>query len=171
MYEKILLIFFMLTEFCVAKPISGQISYENVINEFMGAWEVTSMQTYSSDEEYKTSINIDFWTLEKNDNTITLKNPLSNAIASITIDEVVDKTLKFKKISNENLEKVTEMPTITLNGNTFVGYDTIIIEKYDKDGNLSNKSKVEFKLYGVKIKDWIFIILCLCLHFLNHFLV
>ncbi len=153
MYKKILLIFFMLTEFCVAKPISGQISYENVINEFMGAWEVTSMQTYSSDEEYKTSINIDFWTLEKNDNTITLKNPLSNAIASITIDEVVDKTLKFKKISNENLEKVTEMPTITLNGNTFVGYDTIIIEKYDKDGNVSNKSKVEFKLYGVKIKD------------------
>lgn len=143
----------MLTEFCVAKPISGQISYENVINEFMGVWEVTSMQTYSSDEEYKTSINIDFWTLEKNDNTITLKNPLSNAIASITIDEVVDKTLKFKKISNENLEKVTEMPTITLNGNTFVGHDTIIIEKYDKDGNVSNKSKVEFKLYGVKIKD------------------
>lgn len=153
MYKKILLIFFMLTEFCVAKPISGQISYENVINEFMGAWEVTSMQTYSSDEEYKTSINIDFWTLEKNDKTITLKNPLSNAIASITIDEVVDKTLKFKKISNENLEKVTEMPTITLNGNTFVGHDTIIIEKYDKDGNVSNKSKVEFKLYGVKIKD------------------
>ena len=153
MYKKILLIFFMLTEFCVAKPISGQISYENVINEFMGAWEVTSIQTYSSDEEYKTSINIDFWTLEKNDNTITLKNPLSNAIASITIDEVVDKTLKFKKISNENLEKVTEMPTITLNGNTFVGHDTIIIEKYDKDGNVSNKSKVEFKLYGVKIKD------------------
>lgn len=153
MYKKILLIFFMLTEFCVAKPISGQISYENVINEFMGVWEVTSMQTYSSDEEYKTSINIDFWTLEKNDNTITLKNPLSNAIASITIDEVVDKTLKFKKISNENLEKVTEMPTITLNGNTFVGHDTIIIEKYDKDGNVSNKSKVEFKLYGVKIKD------------------
>lgn len=153
MYKKILLIFFMLTEFCVAKPISGQISYEDVINEFMGAWEVTSMQTYSSDEEYKTSINIDFWTLEKNDNTITLKNPLSNAIASITIDEVVDKTLKFKKISNENLEKVTEMPTITLNGNTFVGHDTIIIEKYDKDGNVSNKSKVEFKLYGVKIKD------------------
>lgn len=153
MYKKILLIFFMLTEFCVAKSISGQISYENVINEFMGAWEVTSMQTYSSDEEYKTSINIDFWTLEKNDNTITLKNPLSNAIASITIDEVVDKTLKFKKISNENLEKVTEMPTITLNGNTFVGHDTIIIEKYDKDGNVSNKSKVEFKLYGVKIKD------------------
>lgn len=153
MYKKILLIFFMLTEFCVAKPISGQISYENVINEFMGAWEVTSMQTYSSDEEYKTSINIDFWTLEKNDNTITLKNPLSNAIASITIDEVVNKTLKFKKISNENLEKVTEMPTITLNGNTFVGHDTIIIEKYDKDGNVSNKSKVEFKLYGVKIKD------------------
>lgn len=153
MYKKILLIFFMLTEFCVAKPISGQISYENVINEFMGAWEVTSIQTYSSDEEYKTSINVDFWTLEKNDNTITLKNPLSNAIASITIDEVVDKTLKFKKISNENLEKVTEMPTITLNGNTFVGHDTIIIEKYDKDGNVSNKSKVEFKLYGVKIKD------------------
>ena len=45
------------------------------------------------------------------------------------------------------------MPTITLNGNTFVGHDTIIIEKYDKDGNVSNKSKVEFKLYGVKIKD------------------
>ncbi|UKI41940.1 MAG: hypothetical protein L6V95_02700 [Candidatus Melainabacteria bacterium] len=63
----------MLSQFCVAKPISGQISYENVINEFMGAWEVTSMQTYTSNEEYKTSINIDYWTLEKNDNNITLK--------------------------------------------------------------------------------------------------
>mgnify|MGYP007116219856 FL=1 len=143
----------MLSQFCVAKPISGQISYENVINEFMGAWEVTSMQTYTSNEEYKTSINIDYWTLEKNDNNIMLKNPISNAIASITIDEVVDKTLKFKKISNENLEKVTEMPTITINGNTFVGQDTILIEKYDKNGNLSDKSRVEFKLYGVKIKE------------------
>ena len=132
MYKKIFFVFFLLSQFCVAKPISGQISYENVINEFMGAWEVTSMQTYTSNEEYKTSINIDYWTLEKNDNNITLKNPLSNAIASITIDEVVDKTLKFKKISNENLEKVTEMPTITINGNTFVGQDTILIENMTK---------------------------------------
>lgn len=153
MYKKIFFVFCLLSQFCVAKPISGQISYENVINEFMGAWEVTSMQTYTSNEEYKTSINIDYWILEKNDNNITLKNPISNAIASITIDEVVDKTLKFKKISNENLEKVTEMPTITINGNTFVGQDTILIEKYDKNGNLSDKSRVEFKLYGVKIKE------------------
>ena len=45
------------------------------------------------------------------------------------------------------------MPTITINGNTFVGQDTILIEKYDKNGNLSDKSRVEFKLYGVKIKE------------------
>ena len=37
----------MLTNICFAQPLTGEISYENVVNELMGAWEVTSIQTYN----------------------------------------------------------------------------------------------------------------------------
>ncbi len=143
----------MLTNLCFAQHLTGEISYENVVNELMGAWEVTSIQTYTSNKEYKTSINLDYWTLEKNDTIITLKNPISNAVASITIDEVSNKTLKFKKISNDGLEKVTETPVITLNGDTFIGTDSILVEKYDNLGNLIDKAEMKFKLYGIKVKN------------------
>lgn len=143
----------MLTNICFAQPLTGEISYENVVNELMGAWEVTSIQTYTSNKEYKTSINLDYWTLERNDSIITLKNPISNAVASITIDEVSNKTLKFKKISNDGLEKVTETPVITLNGDTFIGTDSILVEKYDNLGNLIDKAEMKFKLYGIKVKN------------------
>lgn len=143
----------MLTNICFAQHLTGEISYENVVNELMGAWEVTSIQTYTSNKEYKTSINLDYWTLERNDSIITLKNPISNAVASITIDEVSNKTLKFKKISNDGLEKVTETPVITLNGDTFIGTDSILVEKYDNLGNLIDKAEMKFKLYGIKVKN------------------
>ena len=143
----------MLTNFCFAQPLNGEISYDSLVNEFMGAWEVTSIQTYTSNKEYETSINLDYWTLEKNDSIITLKNPISNAIASITIDEIKNKTLKFKKISNDGLEKVTETPVITLNGDTFIGIDSILVEKYDNQGNLIDKAEMKFKLYGIKVKN------------------
>lgn len=143
----------MLSNFCLAQPLNGEISYDNLINELMGAWEVTSIQTYTSNKEYETSINLDYWTLERNDSIITLKNPISNAIASITIDEINNKTLKFKKISNDGLEKVTETPVITLNGDTFKGTDSILIEKYDDHGNLIDKTEIKFKLYGIKVNN------------------
>lgn len=141
----------MLTNCCFSKPLIGEISYEKIINEFMGAWEVTSIQTYTSDKEYETSINLDYWTLEKNGNNITLKNPVSNAIASITIDKVDGKTLKFKKISYDGSEKIIETPIITLNGDKFTGTDLIVIEKYDNLGNLIDKTEIKFKVYGIKI--------------------
>ena len=39
------------------------------------------------------------------------------------------------------------------NKNIYQKINDILIEKYDKNGNLSDKSRVEFKLYGVKIKE------------------
>ena len=153
MYLRILIIIFLLTDFCFSKSLNGEISYEKVLNDFIGSWEVTSVQTYTSNKNYKTSSSLDYWTLEKNKDIVTLKNPISNAIAQITIDEVIDNTLKFRKISNDGYEKIIESPVITLNGNTFTGYDTILIECFDENGKLINKTRIEFKLYGKKVNN------------------
>ena len=138
---------------CYAQHLTGEISYDNLINEFMGVWKVTSIQTFTSNIKYKTSINLDYWTLKKDENNITLKNPISNAMASITIDEVNNKTLKFKKISYDGLEKIVETPIITLKGDTFAGTDSILIEKYDNQGNLIDKAEIKFKVYGIKVSN------------------
>ena len=147
------MIFYMLINFCYAKHLTGEVSYENLINEFMGVWEVTSIQTYTSNAEYETSINLDYWTLEKNENNIILKNPISNAMASITIDEISNKTLKFIKISQGSFEKTIETPVITINGDTFAGTDSILIEKYNNQGNLIDKVEIKFIVYGKKLNN------------------
>ena len=44
-----------------------------------------------------------------------------------------------------------ETPEFMLDGDTFRGYDTFSIEKYDKNNNLISKDVVKYKVIGQKI--------------------
>ena len=74
-------------------------------------------------------------------------------MASITIDEISNKTLKFIKISQGSFEKTIETPVITINGDTFAGTDSILIEKYNNQGNLIDKVEIKFIVYGKKLNN------------------
>lgn len=130
--------------------ITGSVSLLNSVPEgFFGTWKVIAVQVYSNNPFLFNSMSVEFWKLEKKNNNLTLTNPESGATATVTLDEVNNNTIKFKRTSDTPFEKVIETPEITLNGENFYGTDTIIINKYKND-TFVGREMVKFKLRGIK---------------------
>ena len=130
--------------------ITGSVSLlESVPEGFFGTWKVIAVQVYSNDPFLFNSMSVEYWKLEKKNNNLTLSNPESGATATVTLDEVDNNTIKFRRTSDTPYEKVVETPEITLNGENFYGTDTIIIKKYKNDEYIG-KEVVKFKLKGIK---------------------
>ena len=123
---------------------------DKVPNEFFGDWKVVSYCTKSTDKELSGTSSVDFWTLKRNGNIITLMNPLSGARADVRVDDVKGNTVKFEKKSYYPDEESTETPILTLQGDNFIGVDKISIKTF-KDGKLIKEDYVEYKVKGTKI--------------------
>ena len=130
--------------------ITGSVSLlESVPEGFFGTWKVIAVQVYSNNPFLFNSMSVEYWKLEKKNNNLTLSNPESGATATVTLDEVDNNTIKFRRTSDTPYEKVVEIPEITLNGENFYGTDTIVINKYKNDEYIG-KEMVKFKLKGIK---------------------
>ena len=92
----------------------------------------------------------DYWNLSKEDDVITLSNPVSGAIASVTVEEVKNNQITFTRRKTDRNENVTETPTLTLNGENFSGTDKIVIEKYQYGEKIS-EDIVIYKITAKKI--------------------
>ena len=90
------------------------------------------------------------WNLFKSGDVITLENPVSGAQASITVKDATENTFTFQRITGDSSEKVTETAALTLNGDSFTGYDTMSV-KYYKNGKLLKEENVKYKLKAMKI--------------------
>ena len=123
---------------------------DRVPKGFFGTWKVTSVQTYTNNPMLFTERSTDYWNLSKEDDVITLSNPVSGAIASVTVKEVKNNQITFTRRKTESNENVTETPTLTLNGENFSGTDRIVIEKY-KYGELISTDIVEYRIDAVKV--------------------
>ena len=123
---------------------------DRVPKGFFGTWKVTSVQTYTNNPMLFTEKSTDYWNLSKEDDVITLSNPVSGAIASVTVEEVKNNQITFTRRKTDRNENVTETPTLTLNGENFSGTDRIVIEKY-KYGRLVSTDIVEYRIKAVKV--------------------
>jgi len=103
---------------------------QQVPAELFGTWKVVSIQTSCSNPLLNVPFSIDEWNLSRLNDVITLSNPQTGATASVKIDEVNKNTVKFTKSSFSETEHAFETPTITINGENFVGTDKIVIENY-----------------------------------------
>ena len=136
--KKFIIFIFIALFFCgcsvyceAQEPLQASISIEDRLPpEFFGTWKVVSVQTYCSNPLLNTPFSVDIWNLSRVKNVITLNNPQTGAIASVKINEVQKNTVKFTRTSSSDTEIVTETPTITINGENFVGTDKIVIENY-----------------------------------------
>ena len=133
------------------EPLQASISMQDKLPaEFFGTWRVVSIQTYCSNPLLNTPYSLDIWNLSRVNNVITLTNPQTGAIASVKIDEVQKNTVKFTREEVSNTERVIETPTITINGENFVGTDKIIVENY-KFGSLVSTDTWTFTVKAKKI--------------------
>ena len=129
--------------------LQGSVSLvDRIPNELFGSWKVVSVQVFCSNPLLNAPFSVDIWNLSRTDDVITLTNPESGATASVKIDEVVENTVKFTKTSYSDTEYISESPKITINGENFVGTDTIVIKNYRYGKHVSTDTW----LYKIKAK-------------------
>lgn len=127
------------------------ISIDKVPKEFYGSWRVTSkVLTSTGDGIFKGSC-VDLWNLSRVGNVITLDNPFSGAHASISVDEVNGKIIRFSKIGDFDGNKLTDTVEITLGKESFTGVNYLKLDTISSDGHVIKTDKATYKLVGEKI--------------------
>jgi len=131
---------------------SGISVLDNIPKEFYGTWRVTSKLVYTNSEATFKPESVDLWNLSRKGDVITLDNPFSGAEASITVDEVSDKLIKFKKLGNYDSKKLMDTVQLNLGKDTFSGTNTLLLETLSNvDKSVIKSEKATYKLVGEKI--------------------
>ncbi|MBS4759144.1 MAG: hypothetical protein KHX03_00410 [Clostridium sp.] len=157
--KKIILIILLIILFWIpAKEVNaegmvlkaGVSLSDQVPKGFFGSWKITSVMTYSNNPKIFNETTVDYWNLSKIGDVITLSNPVSGAEASVTVEDVKGNQIKFTHVTKGRNGKMTETPTLTLNGENFYGTDKIVVEKY-KYGELISSDTVVYKIKAEKL--------------------
>lgn len=131
--------------------LRGNVSViQDLPEEFFGTWSIVSRLIDTTHPETFRMKSSDIWTFQRQDNVITLSNPVSGATASITINEVRGQTAVFSRKQEEKDEIETEIVEITVEGDKFSGTDLIVME-YLRNGIKTNTIRVKYKVTGYKI--------------------
>lgn len=132
--------------------IKAGISLDKIPKEFYGTWRVTSRLDSSNSDAIFKEKSIDLWNLSRVGDVITLDNPFSGAKASITVDEVSNRVIKFKKIGDYDNKKLTDTVELTLGKETFTGTNRLKLDTIsDLDGHVIKSEIAVYKLTGEKI--------------------
>jgi len=154
MKNILLIILYLASSFFMsvfAAVIEGSVAMsDRVPQELFGDWRVTAKCIKSTDKELFDTTSYDIWTLSRQGDIITLRNPLSGARADITVNDVKGKTVKFEKRSSYPNEESVETPVLTLQGDRFTGTDRISIKTF-QNGKLIKEDYVEYQVRGTKI--------------------
>ena len=131
--------------------ISGGVSMTDIVPDgFFGNWKVLAYRVHTTNENMFAPYSVELWNISKNNNVITLTNPISGASASITVQNATEKSFTFQRVTGDKNETVTETANLNLNGSNFTGIDTMVV-KYYKNGLMIKSEKVEYKLKAYKI--------------------
>lgn len=131
---------------------AGVSMVDRVPKSFFGTWRVSSSLASTNSEGTFKPNNVDLWNLSKRGNVITLENPFSGANASITVDEVSDKLIKFKKNGNYDNKRLTDIVQLKLEGDKFSGTNSLILETLSEiDKSVIKTERATYKLTGEKI--------------------
>jgi len=128
-----------------------------------GEWKVQGFLIESNNPLIFNQASSDIWIFEKNGKVITLTNPLTNAQASITVNEIKQNSATFTRKEFINNKKEAEQTTIELDGDKFYGTDLIVIQefvgktpselkiaKYTIEGTRVSGSKTQEIFYDIK---------------------
>lgn len=141
-----------------SETLKGGTVYDVIPKGFFGTWKVFSKMESSNNPSIFNKISVDIWNLSGAGNVLVLENALTGAKSSIQVESnqgsFDGKTLKFQRVKEEvsgNIKYVQkESPEFVLEGDTFRGYDTFIVEKY-KENKLISKDVVKYNVLGKKV--------------------
>lgn len=134
-----------------ALTLTGGVSMtDSVPQGFFGSWKVFAVRTQTTNSEMFIPYSVEIWNLSKQGSVITLTNPVSGAEASISVTETTSATFTFERTTGDNNEKVVETAKLILQGDNFIGSDTMVVTTY-KNGMPIKKENVEYKLKATKL--------------------
>lgn len=155
--RRIILILFLIlvgasVAFAQQTVIHAGISIDKVPNEFYGTWRVESQLVSTNSPERFKANTVDLWNLSRAGDVITLDNPFSGAHASIMVDSINNKTVRFKKIGDYDNQKLTDTVQVALEKETFTGTNTLKMDTISQlDGHVLKSETATYKLKGEKI--------------------
>lgn len=128
------------------------ISIDKVPKDFYGTWRVSSKLLSSNNDEIFKKSSVDLWNLSRAGDVITLDNPFSGAKASITISDLKDRAIKFKKIGDSDGKKLSDTVQLVLGKDTFKGINNIKLDTISEiDGRVIRTEWATYSLTGEKI--------------------
>ena len=154
--KKFLLLVFILI-FCPIVlseeyTLQAGVSINDVPKALFGSWRVNAkMEDTNSYGTFKPQ-SVDFWTLSRVGDKITLTNPFSGAKAEVSIKSVEGNVIVFSKKAPYDNKMLTDTITIRLSENSFSGINTLSLESFSLvDNHLMRTETARYIITGEKI--------------------
>ena len=123
-----------------------------VPNSFYGNWRVLAKIDKQSGDVYFKPVTVDVWNLSRSGDVINLNNPFTGASGSVKLDYVDGNIIRFTKTGNYDNKKLTDTVDLKLNGDSFTGINTLVLETFSTfDNSLIQKDTALYILKGEKI--------------------
>lgn len=131
--------------------LKAGVSIDKVPKELYGTWRVNaSLISTNSQGRFKPS-STDIWNLSRAGDVLTLDNPFSGAHASITVNEVSGRLIKFEKSEKDGDNKLTDVVELNLGKNSFTGINRLKLDTISSNGHVSKSETAAYNLVGEKI--------------------
>ncbi len=154
--KKILVTIFALIICTVAigeeSVLQAGVSINDVPDALFGSWRVSAKLEDSNSYGTFKPQSIDFWTLSRVGDKITLSNPFSGANAEVSLKSVEGNVIVFSKKAPYDNKMLTDTITLRLSDNTFTGINTLSLESFSLvDNHLMKTETARYLINGEKI--------------------
>lgn len=153
--KKLIILFFVFIFSLVvhAEVLEAGVSIEEVPKALYGGWRISAhLDTTNARSSFKPQ-SLDFWTLSRVGDSISLDNPLSGANSTISVKTVEGNLIVFsKKTPYDNNKVLTDIVTIRLNEDSFTGINDLKLETFSLiDNHLMKTETAKYIIKGEKI--------------------
>ncbi len=137
--------------FTNAEVLEAGVSIEEVPKALYGGWRITAhLDTTNARSSFKPQ-SLDFWTLSRVGDSISLDNPMSGANSTISVKTVEGNLIVFLKTPYDNNKVLTDIVTIRLNDNSFTGINDLKLETFSLiDNHLMKTETARYIIKGEK---------------------
>lgn len=132
--------------------LKAGVSVNDVPKALYGSWRVNAkLDDTNSYGTFKPN-SVDFWTLSRVGDKITLTNPFTGATADVSLKAVEGNVIVFSKKAPYDNKMLTDTITIRLSDNTFSGINTLKLESFSLvDNHLMKTETARYNISGEKI--------------------
>ena len=132
--------------------LKAGVSIDDVPQALYGSWRVLAKLEESNSYGTFKPQSIDFWTLSRVGDKVTLSNPFSGANAEVSVRTVEGNLIVFSKKAPYDNKMLTDIITLRLSDDSFSGINTLSLESFSQvDNHIMKTETARYVLKGEKI--------------------